>query len=156
MFCKSVLSLGSDDSIIVWPLFSCDIINLDLTLGKPNLRRSDSDAVYGHYFIKLKCLVDRFCNLRRFLHFPISKYLRFQRQGLKNNPLMGTETFCKNKKILQRKRCRLKNNPLMGTETPFTALSGFLNLGYYVKLNNPLMGTETANKCSYIPAGFTR
>ena len=96
MFCKSLLGLGIDDSIIVWPLFSYDIINLDLTLGKPNLRRCDSDAVYGHCFIKLKCLLDRFCNLRHFLPFTISKYLRFQRQGGKlNNPLIGTETNLK-------------------------------------------------------------
>ena len=73
--------------------FLCDIIDLDLTLGKPNLHRCDSDAVYERYFSKLKCLLDRFFNLRHFLHFSISKYLRFQRQGGKlNNPLMGTET----------------------------------------------------------------
>ena len=60
MFSKSVLSLNSDDSIIVWPLFSYDIIDLDLTLGNPNLRRCDSDAVYGYYFSRLKCLLGRF------------------------------------------------------------------------------------------------
>ena len=56
-------------------------------------RKVISDAVYRYYFSPLKCLLGRFCNLRRFLHFPISKYLRFQRQGLKNNLLMGTKTF---------------------------------------------------------------
>ncbi len=76
VFCKSVLNLGIDDPIIVWPLFLCDIIDLDLTLGKPNLRRCDSGAVYRHYFSRLKCLLGRFCNLRRFLNFMISKYLR--------------------------------------------------------------------------------
>ena len=34
VFCKSVLNLGIDDPIIVWPLFLCDIIDLDLTLEK--------------------------------------------------------------------------------------------------------------------------
>ena len=56
MFCKRVLSLGIDDSIIVGPLLLCDIIDLDLTLEKSNLRRCDSGAVYGHYFSLLKCL----------------------------------------------------------------------------------------------------
>lgn len=70
MFGKSVLSIGINDSIIVWPPFSYDIIDLDLTLGKPNLRRCDSGAVYERYFSKLKCLLDRllisaiFCILR--------------------------------------------------------------------------------------------
>ena len=63
MFCKGVLSLGIGDSIIVWSLFLFDIIDLDLTLGKPNLHRCDSDAVYGRYFSRLKCLLGRFCNL---------------------------------------------------------------------------------------------
>lgn len=81
MFGKSVLSIGINDSIIVWPPFSYDMIDLDLTLGKPNLHRCDSDAVYERYFSKPKCLLDRFFNLRHFLHFSISKYLRFQRQG---------------------------------------------------------------------------
>lgn len=35
--------------------FSYDIIDLDLTHGNHNLRRCDSDAVYG-----LKCLLDQF------------------------------------------------------------------------------------------------
>lgn len=61
--------------------FFGDIINLDLTLRKANLRRRDNDADYECYFSKLKCLLDRFCNLRHFLPFTISKYLRFQRQG---------------------------------------------------------------------------
>ena len=60
MFCKRVISLGIGDSIIVLPLFSYDIIDLDLTLGKPNLRRCDSGAVYGYYFSRLKCLLGRF------------------------------------------------------------------------------------------------
>ena len=70
MFCKSILNLGIDDPIIVWPLFLCDIIDLDLTLGKPNLRCCDSGAVYERYFSKLKYLLDRllifaiFCLLR--------------------------------------------------------------------------------------------
>ena len=96
MFCKSILSLGIDDSIIVWPHFLCDIIDLDLTLRKPNLHRCDNDAVYRYYFSKLKYLLNRFFNLCHFLHFSISKYLRFQRQGGKlNNPLIGTETNLK-------------------------------------------------------------
>ena len=60
MFCKRVLSLGIGDSIIVWSLFLFAIIDLDLTLGKPNLRHCDNGAVYGHYFSRLKCLLGRF------------------------------------------------------------------------------------------------
>jgi len=69
VFGKSVLSIGINDSIIVWPPFSYDMIDLDLTLGKPNLHRCDSDAVYERYFSKLKCLLDRFFNLRHFCIF---------------------------------------------------------------------------------------
>ena len=92
MSCKRALSLGIDDSIIVLPLFSYDIIDLDLTLGKLNLRRCDSDAVYERYFSKLKCLLDRFFNLRHFCIFRSVNTCGFKDRVKKNNLLMGTET----------------------------------------------------------------